>query len=68
MRRSPGRGSPSPSRRSSRSGRFALLAVRGVPSLYDMGVFFTKAAFLTIGGAYAVLPYVYQGPSSTSAG
>jgi chromate transporter len=26
-----------------------------------MGVFFTKAAFLTIGGAYAVLPYVYQG-------
>jgi chromate transporter len=23
--------------------------------------FFTKAAFLTIGGAYAVLPYVYQG-------
>jgi chromate transporter len=26
-----------------------------------MGEFFTKAAFLTIGGAYAVLPYVYQG-------
>jgi chromate transporter len=26
-----------------------------------MGDFFTKAAFLTIGGAYAVLPYVYQG-------
>ena len=26
-----------------------------------MGHFFTKAAFLTIGGAYAVLPYVYQG-------
>jgi chromate transporter len=26
-----------------------------------MGAFFTKAAFLTIGGAYAVLPYVYQG-------
>ncbi|MDP2823160.1 MAG: chromate transporter, partial [Sulfuritalea sp.] len=23
--------------------------------------FFTQAAFLTIGGAYAVLPYVYQG-------
>ena len=38
----------------------AMLAVRGVPSLYDMGAFFTKAAFLTIGGAYAVLPYVYQ--------
>ncbi|MCK9388941.1 MAG: chromate efflux transporter [Sulfuritalea sp.] len=30
-------------------------------NLYDMGDFFTKAAFLTIGGAYAVLPYVYQG-------
>ncbi len=30
-------------------------------SLFDMGDFFTKAAFLTIGGAYAVLPYVYQG-------
>jgi chromate transporter len=39
----------------------AMLAVRGVPSLWDMGEFFTKAAFLTIGGAYAVLPYVYQG-------
>ncbi len=39
----------------------ALLAVRGVPALADMGIFFTKAAFLTIGGAYAVLPYVYQG-------
>jgi chromate transporter len=25
-----------------------------------MGDFFTKAAFLTLGGAYAVLPYVYQ--------
>jgi chromate transport protein ChrA len=37
------------------------LAVRGVPALSDMGIFFTKAAFLTIGGAYAVLPYVYQG-------
>ena len=39
----------------------AMLAVQGVPSLADMGGFFTKAAFLTIGGAYAVLPYVYQG-------
>jgi chromate transporter len=38
----------------------ALLAVRGQPVLYDMGIFFTKAAFLTLGGAYAVLPYVYQ--------
>jgi len=29
--------------------------------LTQMGWFFTKAAFLTFGGAYAVLPYVYQG-------
>ena len=39
----------------------AMGAIRGVPDLYAMGAFFTKAAFLTIGGAYAVLPYVYQG-------
>ena len=42
---------------------FALLAWRygsaGVPA--QMGWFFTKAAMLTFGGAYAVLPYVYQG-------
>jgi chromate transporter len=38
-----------------------MVAVRGLPDLYNMGEFFTKAAFLTIGGAYAVLPYVYQG-------
>ncbi len=30
-------------------------------TLTQMGIFFTKAALLTIGGAYAVLPYVYQG-------
>jgi chromate transporter len=30
-------------------------------SLTQMGWFFTKAAVLTFGGAYAVLPYVYQG-------
>ncbi len=30
-------------------------------TLAQMGVFFTKAALLTFGGAYAVLPYVYQG-------
>ncbi len=30
-------------------------------TLVDMGWFFTKAALLTFGGAYAVLPYVYQG-------
>ena len=39
----------------------AMLAIQGAPNLYPMGEFFTKAAFLTIGGAYAVLPYVYQG-------
>ncbi len=39
----------------------ALLALRGEPALADMGAFFSRAAFLTIGGAYAVLPYVYQG-------
>ncbi|MFF7056482.1 chromate efflux transporter [Achromobacter spanius] len=27
----------------------------------QMAWFFTKAAFLTFGGAYAVLPYIYQG-------
>jgi len=30
-------------------------------SLTQMGLFFTKAALVTFGGAYAVLPYVYQG-------
>ncbi len=41
----------------------ALLAARwGVDGLLtQMGWFFTKAALLTFGGAYAVLPYVYQG-------
>jgi chromate transporter len=29
-------------------------------TLTHMGLFFTKAALLTFGGAYAVLPYVYQ--------
>ena len=42
---------------------FALLAatvgLNGV--LSQMAWFFTKAALLTFGGAYAVLPYVYQG-------
>jgi chromate transporter len=40
-------------------GAVSLVALSG--SLRDMGEFFTGAAFLTIGGAYAVLPYVYQG-------
>ncbi len=30
-----------------------------------MGTFFTKAALLTFGGAYAVLPYLYQGAVET---
>jgi len=30
-------------------------------TLAQMGWFFTKAALITFGGAYAVLPYVYQG-------
>ena len=33
----------------------------GSNTLLDMGWFFSKAALLTFGGAYAVLPYVYQG-------
>ena len=40
----------------------ALLALYGVQgTLTQMGWFFTKAALMTFGGAYAVLPYVYQG-------
>jgi chromate transporter len=39
-----------------------LLASQGWDStLTQMAWFFTKAALLTFGGAYAVLPYVYQG-------
>jgi chromate transporter len=39
----------------------ALALAFGWPgTLTQMGWFFTKAAFLTFGGAYAVLPYVYQ--------
>jgi chromate transporter len=30
-------------------------------TLAQMGLFFSQAAMLTFGGAYAVLPYVYQG-------
>ena len=33
----------------------------------QMGWFFTKAALVTFGGAYAVLPYVYQGAVDTYA-
>lgn len=40
----------------------ALITLGGWESpLTQMGWFFTKAALLTFGGAYAVLPYVYQG-------
>jgi len=39
-----------------------LAALQGwAGTLTQMGWFFTKAALLTFGGAYAVLPYVYQG-------
>jgi len=34
-------------------------------ALTQIGWFFTKAALLTFGGAYAVLPYVYQGAVET---
>jgi chromate transporter len=40
----------------------ALAAAQGVQAdLTQMGWFFTKAALMTFGGAYAALPYVYQG-------
>ena len=44
-----------------------LIAVNfgGTNPLAQMGWFFTKAALLTFGGAYAVLPYVYQGGVET---
>ena len=45
-----------------------LLAIAGLALIFgveavltQMAWFFTKAALLTLGGAYAVLPYVYQG-------
>ena len=44
------------------TGLFAVTWLGGSDAtLARMGWFFTKAAFLTFGGAYAVLPYVYQG-------
>jgi chromate transporter len=43
-----------------------LAAVFGLDNpLVTMATFFTKAAMLTFGGAYAVLPYVYQGGVDT---
>lgn len=43
----------------------AAMAALTDPVLQDMGAFFTKAALVTFGGAYAVLPYVYQGGVET---
>jgi chromate transporter len=44
----------------------SLVALFGITNpLVHMGWFFTKAAMLTFGGAYAVLPYVYQGAVET---
>ena len=41
---------------------FSLVLIFGWKTLYpQIAWFFTKAAFLTFGGAYAVLPYVFQG-------
>ena len=40
---------------------FFTLSLGWDHTLTQMGWFFTKAALLTFGGAYAVLPYVYQG-------
>ena len=41
-----------------------LAAIYGWQGAYtQMGWFFTKAAYLTFGGAYAVLPYIYQARS-----
>jgi chromate transporter len=64
---------PPPAHVKFRPGRLAVLIVLFVSlwalallalpagALHDMGTFFTKAALVTFGGAYAVLPYVYQG-------
>ncbi|MBF0628526.1 MAG: chromate efflux transporter [Magnetococcales bacterium] len=42
-----------------------IMALLANPTLHEMGIFFTKAALVTFGGAYAVLPYVYQGGVET---
>ncbi len=39
---------------------YALLVQLGNQTLADMSEFFTSSAFVTFGGAYAVLPYVMQ--------
>ncbi len=38
-----------------------ILAAAGPKPFADVAVFFTQAAFVTFGGAYAVLPFVAQG-------
>jgi chromate transporter len=43
------------------AGALGALWLAGNDTLTRMGWFFTKAALVTFGGAYAVLPYVYQG-------
>ncbi|SMM98315.1 Chromate transport protein ChrA [uncultured Candidatus Thioglobus sp.] len=39
----------------------AVISLLNNQVLNDMGGFFTRAALVTFGGAYAVLPYIYQG-------
>ena len=53
--------------RGARRRRVALLvaATGGAPPFPPMARFFTQAALLTFGGAYAVLPYVFQGAVET---
>ena len=47
-------------------GLASLIALQGVEApLAQIAIFFSKAALLTFGGAYAVLPYVYQGAVET---
>ncbi|MBA5249542.1 MAG: chromate efflux transporter [Gammaproteobacteria bacterium] len=40
---------------------FLVMSQLDNKALQTMGEFFTKAALVTFGGAYAVLPYIYQG-------
>jgi chromate transporter len=42
-----------------------VVALDSTSTLATMAWFFSKAALLTFGGAYAVLPYVYQGAVET---
>jgi chromate transporter len=68
---------PSPEHALFRARRLAVLLLVGLtlwggtllllptPVLRDMGLFFSQAALVTFGGAYAVLPYVYQGGVET---